>query len=218
MHSVATSPSAATAQYAVPRRFGMAGILAITTLMAVLFGLLRSTGAPPAIYVFVGVLALVTCLVQMWYGDVPRIASIVAGAICLPVCILGTSFVRFFMDFDDRMSVDEISWVICTLPVTTVFGAGFGYLAGACTAGLFLLMDLIEPHLPGGSSGSLRYARPARKRDDIVMATLVPSDEGLSDQVIQALLSDNPYVPRPIEPGERPTETRPVESNEFDDV
>lgn len=215
MHSVA-NPSAATAQYAVPRRFGMAGILAITTLMAVLFGLLRSMGVPPAVYIFVGILALTTCLVQMRYGDVPRVASIVAGAVCMPLCVLGTFLFAVFFEPEERVSLGDIGWVIFSLPLMGGAGAIFGYLAGACTAGLFLLMDLIEPHLPGGSSHRLRYARPVsqnRWRDDVVLATLVPLDEqSPANHVIQAMmLADNPYVPRPIEPTEPPSEPKDSE-------
>jgi hypothetical protein len=186
----------------------MAGMLAITTLMAVLFGVLRRMGAPPTVYVFIGILALATCLVQMRYGDVPRVASIAAGALCMPLCVLGAFFYSVF--FEERGSIGNIGWVIFALPLTATVGAFFGYLAGACTAGLFLLMDLIEPHLPGGAGSRLRYARPANPRkwgDDIVLATLVPLDEQSPGKpVIQAMLADNPYVPKPLEPSEFPAE------------
>jgi hypothetical protein len=216
MHSVAAAPSATTAQYAVPKRFGMAGILAITTLMAVLFGLLRYCNAHPAVYIFVGLLALVTCLVQMRYGEVPRIASILAGAIFMPVCVLATFLVALAVD--NRVDLDDIGWIICISPMLAAIGAFFGYLSGACTAGLFLLMDLIEPYLPGGGASGPRYARPpAPPRDDIVTATLVPKDEQKHDPaVIHAMLADNPFVPQPLdslegapEPLDKPQTTEP---------
>jgi hypothetical protein len=198
MQTAASSQSVVSAQYAVPQRFGMAGILAITTLMAVLFGLLRSFNSHPVAYIFLGLLALVTCLVQMRYGDVPRMASIIAGAIFMPVCMVGAALVRMFFDDGGR---NEVGWMICSAPLFTGVGAAFGYLAGACTAGLFLLMDLIEPHLPGGSSGRLRYARrdpPRPPRPEPVMAELVHKTD---DDVIQALLAENPFAPtwRPAE-------------------
>jgi len=195
MHSVAAHPSAATAQYAVPKRFGMAGILAITTLMAVLFGVLRYCNAHPAVYIFVGLLALVTCLVQMRYGEVPRMASILAGAIFMPICVLATFLVALVLD--ERVDLDDIGWIICISPLLAGFGAFFGYLSGACTAGLFLLMDLIEPYLPGGGASGPRYARSApQTRGETVMATLVPPPEKTHDPaVIEALLADNPFVP-----------------------
>lgn len=193
MHSVAANPSATTSQYAVPRRFGMAGILAITTLMAVLFGLLRYCNAHPAAYMFVGLLSLVTCLVQMRYGEVPRVASLIAGAIFMPLCALGTFL---FAVYEGHVVLDDIGWLVFMLPLLLSFGAFFGYLAGACTAGLFLLMDLIEPHLPGGGGSGPRYARPAKSRhNEIVMATLVHPNEGM----IKGMISENPFVPAQIE-------------------
>jgi hypothetical protein len=116
--------SAATAQYAVPQRFGMAGILALTTLMAVMFGLLRSVGAHPFAYVFVGVLAIVTCLVQMRYGEVPRVASMIAGAIVMPLCALG--FGLAVVAVDDWVSFDDSYWFVCMLPFLAAVGAPFG--------------------------------------------------------------------------------------------
>ena len=216
MHSVAAGPSAATAQYAVPKRFGMAGILAITTLMAVLFGVLRYCNAHPAVYIFVGLLALVTCLVQMRYGEVPRVASILAGAVFMPICVLATFVVASILD--DRVDLDDIGWVICTAPFWAVAGAFFGYLSGACTAGLFLLMDLIEPHLPGGGVAGPRYARPAR-HEDVVMATLVPPDERQHDPaIIHAMLADNPYVPRSLQATEPPGNAVPPQIAEPPDA
>jgi hypothetical protein len=147
------STTSTSASYAVPSRFGMAGILAITTFMAVLFGILRYMNAPGLVYVFLGLLSLVTCLVQMRYGDVPRKASIIAGAITLPTCMVGG--LLFVGRRDDMLTV------VCSLPFLTLAGAGSGYVAGACTAGIFLLMDLVEPYLPGGGHRPPRYARPA---------------------------------------------------------
>jgi hypothetical protein len=158
------------ATYSVPKRFGMAGILAIMTFMAGLFGLLRACGAHPLIYVFCGVLSLVTCLVQMRYGEVPRMASVLAGAATLPACMIGVSLMLLLVD--SRFRRFDLTAMACTLPLQALVGAGCGYLAGACTAGLFLLMDLIEPYLPGGT-GQLRYAHPAPVPTEPVMAEIV---------------------------------------------
>jgi len=152
---VAVQDSPSTATYAVPKRFGMAGILAITTFMAVLFGILRSVGAPPVLYIFLGLLTLVTCLVQMRYGDVPRFASIAAGALFLPLCAIA---VVLFSG-----GLEQILTVACSTPILAFVGAFLGYLSGACTAGLFLLMDLVEPYLPGGKGASGRPPRYARQ-------------------------------------------------------
>lgn len=133
------------ATYHVPKRFGMSGMLAITTLMAVIFGVLRNfpgglnfsfdanAQTHPVVYIFLGLLVLATCVAQMLYGDVPRAASCIAGAILFPVCIL-VVFVWNGMLLE----------AVCLLPFLGIAGAGFGYLAGGCTAGCFLLMDKFD--------------------------------------------------------------------------
>ncbi len=160
-------PATTTATYVVPKRFGMAGILAITTFMAGLFGILRWFDCHPVIYIFLGVLALVTCLVQMRYGDVPRMASIAVGALFLPLCAMGTLFfVNGFRAFPG---------LLCSIPLLAVGGAVLGYIAGAMTAGIFLLMDLVEANWPGGHQPGKSYAQQiARQREqgEIVMASL----------------------------------------------
>lgn len=202
----ASSPTAATAQYAVPQRFGMAGILALTTLMAVMFGLLRAVGAHPFVYVFVGVLALVTSLVQMRYGEVPRVASMVAGAIVFPLCAIG--FVLVLTAVDDRIGFDEWSMVVCTLPFLAAVGAPLGYLAGASTAGLFLLIDMAESYF-AGNGGRLRYARPARAHPILPPATPgyltrpVDADPNQAEIITAMLVAENPFAPtRAIPPDE----------------
>jgi hypothetical protein len=199
MHSAAPASSAVTAQYAVPKRFGMAGILALTTLMAVLFGLLRSVGAHPFVYVFVGVLALVTCLVQMRYGEVPRVASMLAGAVVMPLCGIGFAMVAVFVD--ERISIDDLSGMICMLPLAAAFGAGFGYLAGAATAGLFLLIDLAESYSVRGG-GRLRYARPSPPRRQFtphmpgyLTARPLDADPHQAEIITAMLAAENPFAP-----------------------
>lgn len=188
------------ASYAVPKRFGMAGMLAITTFMALLFGLLRACGAHPAVYIFLGVLSLVTCLVQMRYGDVPRIASIAAGTVILPLSAL--AFV--LLTGDSR----QIMATACVTPFLAMAGALSGYLAGACTAGLFLMMDLAEPYLPGG--GGPKYARTQPARDNIMLATLLSSP--LVTGNVLPPPTDNPFVPRTTAFDEPPQRQPPDES------
>jgi hypothetical protein len=85
--------------YHVPKRFGMSGMLAITTLMAIIFGVIYNMGnlindplyaergTHPLIFLFMGILILIMCLVQMACGDVPRVASITTGVILLPLFV-----------------------------------------------------------------------------------------------------------------------------------
>jgi hypothetical protein len=127
--------------YSVPRRFGMAALLAIITALACLFGGLRLLDAPPVIYLFLGTEVMIVCVAQMLYNAEPRRASMVAGAILLPIFSVGASF---FLRGGDQ--VEALCWAIPSV----AFGAFAGYLVGACVAGIFLLMDKLEPFLPGG--------------------------------------------------------------------
>ena len=49
---------------------------------------------------------------------------------------------------------------IFLIPLATPIGAFLGYLTGTCAAGIFLVMDYLEPYLQGNTSVSLSRARP----------------------------------------------------------
>jgi hypothetical protein len=124
--------------YHVPKRFGISAILGITTALALLFGLLRRLGAPDVAYLFFGSLAMVICVAQMRYGDVPRQASVIAGAAMLPLFIIGYAM---FVPMP-RMGEDFLCLIFGSLPL----GALLGYITGTCAGGVFLLMDLFEQY------------------------------------------------------------------------
>jgi hypothetical protein len=124
--------------YHVPKRFGMSAILGITTALALLFALLRRLGAPEVVYLFFGTLAMVICVAQMRFGDVPRQASVIAGAVLCPVFMVG-----YFMFVDGpRRGEDFVCFTFGSVPM----GALFGYVTGTCAGGVFLLMDLFEKY------------------------------------------------------------------------
>jgi hypothetical protein len=132
------APASAEPTYHVPKRFGMSAMLGITTALALLFGLLRRLGAPEIVYLFFGSLAMVICIAQMRYGDVPRQASVISGAVMLPVFLIAYAM---FVPMP-RMGEEFACLVFGSLPV----GALFGYLTGTCAGGVFLLMDLFEQY------------------------------------------------------------------------
>jgi hypothetical protein len=135
--------------FVVPKTFGMSAILGIMTALAILFACLRWLDAWPVFYFFFSALALVICLAQMLYGKTPRLASIVAGAIMLPLFSLGAVL------FDE----DVNPAIICLLVGFVPFGALMGYLTGTCAAGVFLVMDILEPYLQG--RGGIRRDQPS---------------------------------------------------------
>lgn len=124
--------------YVVPQRFGVGALLAIMTGMAGLFAALRLADAPPVVFLFLGSMALTICVVQMFWGDVPRIASIVAGAGWSVLFAVGAVL----------YAGDEIWSVPCVAVFAGLCGAGAGYLMGTCAAGVFLVMEKLDPFLP----------------------------------------------------------------------
>lgn len=138
------------AQYMVPRRFGMSAILGIMTALAILFGCFRLLNAEPVIYLFFGMQTLVICFAQMLSNKSPRLASSVAGAILAPLFVLPLFFIR-----DSSMGdFERVFFAIISIVFLVPLGAFLGYLTGTCAAGIFLVMDYLEPYLQGHAFSS----------------------------------------------------------------
>jgi hypothetical protein len=130
------SPTKTNDGYRVPQRFSIAEILAMMTVFSVVFGLLRRFDVHPAWYLFLGVQGLMVCLVQMWFGTVPRGSSTLLGSVLLPMWIwllaaFGSSALPAY---------HTASWI--DVPFTVMFGGLLGYCTGALAAGVFLVLDL----------------------------------------------------------------------------
>lgn len=138
------------AQYMVPRRFGMSAILGIMTALAILFGCFRVLDAHPLIYLFFGMQTLVICFAQMLNSKSPRLASSIAGAILAPIFVMPFFFVRDFSIGDFERFFYAVFSMIFVIP----FGGFLGYLTGTCAAGIFLVMDYLEPYLQGHAFSS----------------------------------------------------------------
>ncbi|MGI8977713.1 MAG: hypothetical protein ACR2FY_00660 [Pirellulaceae bacterium] len=133
--------------YSVPKRFGLSALLALITGLACLFGLLRLVDTPPVIYLFLGMEVMAICVAQMFYNAEPRRASMIAGAMLVPIFIVGGTF---FAPRNDLVLTQILPGILCAVLPGILFGAFAGYLIGTCVAGVFLLMDKLEPFLPGG--------------------------------------------------------------------
>jgi len=136
------------ARYAVPRKFGLSAVLALTTIFALLFGVLNFWDAPPAVYLFVATEISAICLAQILFGFAARRVSALTGAVLLPFWV--------------AMSVDlhqlvVFSWagIAAVGLMLGLLGALLGYCIGGLAAGFFLAMDLLEPYLPGAKRDSL---------------------------------------------------------------
>jgi len=126
--------------YIVPKRFGMSAMLGIMTALAGLFGILRFAGAEPYFYAFFAIESLAICVAQMFSDKAPRLASVGAGAVILPL------FTIVAAGFSEHVNMAGATCAaIGFIPV----GALLGYLTGTCAAGVFLVMDRFENYFKG---------------------------------------------------------------------
>lgn len=135
------------AQYTVPRRFGLSSVLALTTIFAVLFGILNFWKAPPVVYLFVATEIAAVCIVQILFGSAARSSSAVTGAVLLP---FWTAMSLDPQQLNQFSLVDISFWFV----LVTVFGALLGYCTGGLAAGFFLVTDMLEPYLAGAKRDS----------------------------------------------------------------
>lgn len=132
----------ASEPFGVPRRFGIGTILIVTAAYGVMLAILRlARWDPAAIFWALGFISAIG-LGQMLLFNAkrPREASIITGAIALPLAILGTVLTY---DTHPYNPMESFCGLICAVP----FGAAAGYLAGGVVAGVFLVMDAVEQAL-----------------------------------------------------------------------
>ena len=148
--------------FGVPRRFGIGTIMIITAAFGVLLSLLQALGAPPWVVWFVVIFVSLIGVGQMLLFGArrPRRASIITGAVCLPLMTLAT------LSLAGPRGLDREAPCACFAAV--LFGGGFGYLAGGVVAGVFLIMDAIEQVLGRASPRNAFMPRspapPSRER------------------------------------------------------
>jgi hypothetical protein len=125
-------------QVGVPRRFGIATILILMAVFAVLFGVLRMLDVPPAVFigisVFVGGVA--ACQAILFKGKDPRAASMIAGAVIFYVIML---IVCLTNDFGPRDFTRDMTLSFRGTLITLVIGGFLGYLVGGLMAAVFLV-------------------------------------------------------------------------------
>jgi hypothetical protein len=148
--------------FGVPRRFGIGTIMIITAAFGVLLSSLQALGAPPGVVWFVVIFVSLIGVGQMllFGARQPRRASIIRGAVCLPLMTLTTLSLN-----GPRGPNREAPCAFCA---AVIFGGGFGYLAGGVVAGVFLVMDAIEHALgrarPRNTFTPKSPAPPSRER------------------------------------------------------
>lgn len=140
--------------YVVPQRFGVGALLAIMTGMAGLFAFLRFLEAWPLVYLFFGTMALTICVVQMFWGDVPRLASVIAGMVWSVLFAVGAALYAALYEGESLWGVPIVA------AFSAAFGAFGGYLMGTCAAGVFLVMEKVDPFLRRSHQESIVGGHP----------------------------------------------------------
>jgi hypothetical protein len=127
----------------VPRRFGVAVLMLLVTMYAVLFSVMTLMDAHPIVFIVIAVLFTGTGLGQMllFEGKYPRAASVWVGACLLPLEILVLLLGMAFFPFAHSVQREVVLWLVFLLLISIPLGAGLGYLSGGLTAGAFLLIE-----------------------------------------------------------------------------
>ena len=152
----------------VPRRFGTAVLMLLVTMYAVLFATMQLLDLHPIVFITVAVLFTGVGLGQMllYRGKYPRAASVWTGACLFPFEVLVVLLWVIFFPSTQFHSAALVPWLVLLLVVSPPVGAGFGYLAGGLTAGVFLLIERYKKYREARSA-----ARDDREPDALAAAT-----------------------------------------------
>lgn len=125
--------------FGVPSRFGIGTLLVVTASYGALLALLRALDWDRQVIGWIVVFISVVGASQMLlFGSRrPRQASLITGAIGLPVIVVLTSILH-----TNRHG--QPNAIGCGLCSAVIFGAPAGYLAGGVVAGVFLIMDAVQ--------------------------------------------------------------------------
>lgn len=135
--------------YTVPNRFGIRSILLGTALFAVIFTLTKAIDASLRIVAPVMSFVVLVGLAQMAFGQIPRTASCVVGAVLFPLCAL----IDPYFEGRQKLQVIEVAdwfWLMTC-------GAIAGYIGGVLLAAVFLIADQFRR-----IRGKTTYAVPRR--------------------------------------------------------
>jgi len=126
----------------MPRRFSIGTMMILTTLFAVLFGILKACHAPPNVFVSISVFigGIAACQAVLFKGKQPRLASAVGGI--LMFFLIGAVMVVLEYRATTGPFHDIIYLVGSIVGVTMAamfFGGPLGYAVGCVAAAVFLV-------------------------------------------------------------------------------
>ncbi len=122
--------------YHVPRTLSLASLLGGMLVFSVMFTIVRLSGGSSLTCMGIIVWVSTISIGQMMLTKIPRFASIVAGAACLP-----TIFLVATLFSAKRYSGVELVFYAYGYAILGLF---FGYLSGGLLAGFWLVADQLE--------------------------------------------------------------------------
>ncbi|MGO8689916.1 MAG: hypothetical protein ACLQLG_09795 [Thermoguttaceae bacterium] len=132
----------------MPRRFGTSVVLIIVTMYAVLFAAMQTVQVlvhqrDPVLFVMVTIFVTGVGLSQavLFHGHNPRKASLLTGF------VLGTAIALARFILERRAGQSDEQLVTVVFYVLSGFGALGGYVVGGAIAGVFFLLNKVQPPL-----------------------------------------------------------------------
>jgi len=167
---------------AVTTRFGVAELLGLMVLYALVFGLLSLFRAPWPVFLVLGLFMAAVAVAQalLFRGTRPRRAATLGGALMMMV---GAQGLLMFLEllrlsrtggFHAETLLELALSVVCSAVFWLPFGAVAGYMAGTLMAGVFLVVRLLmgeyrlraqvslEPFGPEDADTLLQWLRDER--------------------------------------------------------
>lgn len=130
--------------YQVPRRFNLPAVFVMTTILAIVCGILKAHDSRPEFYLFLAVMTAVTCVAQIYLPKAPRLASTIGGTIVM----IGFLVALSYLGGGRRRAWVRPGDLICFLPFGALGGAFLGYAVGTIAASVFLITDQVFRRRP----------------------------------------------------------------------
>ncbi len=129
--------------YQVPRRFGIRTMLIVITGFGLMLSFVKWAHIPPVVVIFYASFVVVIGGAQIVFERSPRLGSMFAGALFLPLLKLA-AFV--FDNGLEPINSGPFTGLLAEgrLLYSVVFGALYGYLSGTMLAGLYLVADKMQ--------------------------------------------------------------------------
>jgi hypothetical protein len=123
----------------MPRRFGIGTMMILTAAFALLFGVLKTFGADPAVFAAISIFiaGVAACQAVLFKGKNPRLASFVGGILVLSlIAVVG---VPVDCHQEGLGLLQTVVFTVLAVILSALLGGPLGYAAGCVAAAIFLV-------------------------------------------------------------------------------